>query len=279
MKKIFVPCGKIEATARGFWRNDNGKTYRDFIRYEFKNVLTPKILKSYCKEYRQEAIFYEAINEKTGRYNSGTCYYKDGKKDVFNRKLTYYADGIHEAIQAIKKIQARGLNCYTIEKDGKNRYIVFAWIKSEYKAIRQRKQKRIQRRNELIKKLIEDLADGLPINCRIQKNINSGGRYNAYENKVTISPQNIRYTRIYHGYGNENDYYKNRGNKINPYVLHNYKTLLRFIILHEIGHAQFRKKYYEYKNFTKWHFDIARREKYADVYALRQLKNRGLIKC
>ena len=278
MKKIFVPCEKRQADARGFWIDEkSGVTYRDFIRYEFKNVLTPKILKSYCKEYRQEAIFYEAINEKSGRYNSGTCYYKNGKKDVFNRKLTYYADGIHEAITAIKKIQARGLTCYTIEKDGKNRYIIFAWIKSEYKAKIQLKKKRILKRNLLLKKLIADLADGLPIQYRIQKNINSGGRYNAYHNKVTISPENIRHYRIKNGYGNNGDYYKNRGDKLNPLLLNNYKAFLRFIILHEIGHAKFTLKYGGFKNFTKWHFDIARREKYADVYALRQLKKRGVI--
>jgi hypothetical protein len=105
----------------------------------------------------------------------------------------------------------------------------------------------------------------------------SGGRYNAYSNKITISPENIRHVRIYSGYSNTHDYYKNRGDKINPYILRNYKTLLRFIILHEIGHAKFSQKYAGYKNFGKWHYDIARREKYADVYALRQLKKRGVI--
>jgi hypothetical protein len=278
MKKIFVPCKKNEAIARGFWKNPaDGVFYRDFIRYEIKEKLTDKILKSYCKEYMQEAIFYEAINAVTGRNNSGVCFYKNGKKDVFKKRLTRYADGVHEAIEAIRKFKNNGLTCYTIQKDGKNRFVIFAWIADVYKAKRQAKQKRILRRNNLLKHLIKSMADVLPLNVRIQKNINSGGRFNVYSNKVTINPEKIRRYRIKSGYSDAGDYYAGRGTKINPYILHNYKAFLRFVIWHEIGHAVYYKKYINFYHIEKW--TIARRERFADAYALRQLKkhfNKGI---
>jgi hypothetical protein len=93
-----------------------------------------------------------------------------------------------------------------------------------------------------------------------------------YSNKVTISPYNIRHYRIYAGYKNTGDYYINRGEKINPYILHNYKNCLRFIIWHEIGHAKFWKKYHTYRIFEAWTDGRKRHERFADAYALRQLK-------
>jgi hypothetical protein len=273
MKKIFLPCEKSEAIARGFWKNPaDGIFYRDFIRYVEAEKLTDKILKSYCIEYKQEAIFFEAINKASGRRNSGTCFYKNGKKDVYNKRLTRYADGIQEAIKAIKEFKNRNLNCYTIQKEGKNRFVIFAWIKDERKILKLKRQKRIAKRNILIKKLVKNLADGLPIKYRIQKNIQAGGRFNVYSNKVTISPYNIRHYRIKEGYGDICDYYKNRGQKLNPYVLNNYKICLRFIILHEIGHAYFWKKYISYKRFDIWQDNLARRELYADNFALRRIR-------
>jgi hypothetical protein len=276
--KIFLPCTKKEAIARGFWKNPaDGVFYRDFIRYTEADKVTPKILKSYCTEYKQEAIFYEVTNARSGRKTSGVCFYKNGKKDVFKKRLTRYADGVHEAIEAIRKFKNNGLTCYTIQKDGKNRFVIFAWIADVYKAKRQAKQKRILRRNKLLKKLIANLADGENIRYRIQKNINSGGRFNVYSNKVTINPEKIRRYRIKSGYSDVNDYYAGRGTKINPYILHNYKAFLRFVIWHEIGHAVYYKKYINFYHIEKW--TIARRERFADAYALRQLKkhfNKGI---
>lgn len=274
MKKIFIPCEKREATSRGFWKNPDGVFFRDFIRYELKEKLTNKILKEYCRTYKQEAIFFEAINNKSGRTNTGTCFFASGKKDVYNRKIKFYVSGINEAKKRIRELKNRGIEAYTIEKlSGKLEFVIFTWRNDT----RKNRQKRILRRNNLIKKLIANLADGEKIRYRIQKNIQSGGRYNLYSNKVTISPYNIRHYRIKDGYKGAGDYYINRGSKINPYILHNYKNCLRFIILHEIGHAKFCKKYIGYKNFDIWAGKQKRHERFADAYALRQLKKRGVI--
>ena len=270
MKKIFLPCKKAEREAIGLWNNSDGKTYKDFIRFEYAEKLTDKILKSYLVDYKQEAIFYESINNKTKKYNSGTCYYSKTKKDVFKIRRTRHLFGIHETIKFIKTLIKNGVSCYTIEKHGKNQFIVYTWKKESNRKIR------LLKRVKLIKKLSNRLYDlttksDIPLNISIKNGISRTNSYSKIlQNKIRITPDNIKYIRIKNGYND--GYYIGRKNKIDKYILNNYKKALRFVILHEIGHLYFYQKYYNRQKFASWHNRKNIVEKFCDCFAIRHLK-------
>jgi len=143
------------------------------------------------------------------------------------------------------------------------------------------KTKRILKRNKLIKDLFDNYKKiicyndaKIPCKIRISNNSHIGGRfyitYNPYTNNlkgsININPYIIRKIRIKKGYG-INSYYKNRGEKIDKYILGNYKKALRFVILHEFGHLNYYNKYGR-KGSKK---SLVRKELYADNFALRYL--------
>jgi hypothetical protein len=97
-------------------------------------------------------------------------------------------------------------------------------------------------------------------------------RYNRYNEivkfRVKFSPYILRKYRIKDGY--DNDYYKNRKEKIDRYILGNFKACYRFVILHELGHIHFYQKINNIEKINK--ISLARKERYADAFALRYLK-------
>lgn len=275
MKKIFIPTEKRNATSRGYWKNPDGKLYRDFLRFEIAEAVTVKRLKELCKEYRQEAIFYVSINNRTKKHNSATCFYASGKIEKFNRCIKRFCDTRQDLKDGIKSFLKRGYTCYTIEKITSGFYL-YTWIK------RPDKKKRIAKRNKLIKKLILKCKNvsgynfDIPLKIRIAKsqkgNFNRlymDWQYNPLYNIVTINPDTIKYNRIHAGF-TVDGYYKGRHEKINRYVLNNYKSALRFVILHEIGHAFFNCKYRNYKGISN--IPLKRKELYADNFAKRYIK-------
>lgn len=74
MIKVFIPRdrGKIKTNVRGFWRNDTGKTYYDYLSIEVKHwdlylnkysAIFKQYLKCILKDYNQEAVFYSQGNK------------------------------------------------------------------------------------------------------------------------------------------------------------------------------------------------------------------------
>src|SRR3990172_10168061 len=266
MYKIFIPTSKRQATSRGYWLSDSGKLCKDFIRYENVNTISNKYLDSLLKDYKQEAIFYEVINKASGNYNRGVCYYNKDKKDVSNKKRQIFCDSISELKEGIRKFKRQGINCYTIDRIKQDYYILFTWIK------RPDHKKRVIYRNKLVKKLFTHYVKKvnydniIPVKIRISKHY--GGNYNRpytswlnnnlIENHVIINPDVIRKRRIYEGYTIDG-YYKGRHLKLNPLVLHNNKRAIRFVILHELGHAYFNVKHIER---TKKSYTIERKERF-----------------
>ena len=130
MKKIFIPATKKDYNAKGFWIDpSSGKLYKDFITYRNAEAVTVKELKNLCKEYRQEAIFFEAINNKTGKKNSATCFYASGKIEKYNAVRTFLCYGVDELKNRIRKFKLQGVTCYTIEKIKSGVYRIFTWKK------------------------------------------------------------------------------------------------------------------------------------------------------
>ena len=64
MIKVFIPesKGKIKTSARGFWRNTEGKTFYDYLKIVNTYNLNTWILEDLKKKYKQEAIFYVRFN-------------------------------------------------------------------------------------------------------------------------------------------------------------------------------------------------------------------------
>lgn len=232
MYKIYLPTDKKTATARGYWKSDSGKVCKDYLRIIEADKVSNKILTAYCQEYKQEAIFYEVIGKRTGRKLRAVIFYNKDKKDVLNRKRQWICIDKAELREAIKRFKKADIVNYTIEKRPAGGYTLFTWYK-----IRDTKP-RIRRHKKLIRKLIENIChkfNKYP-NIDVRYDVFGGiaGKASRYRNKLFIYTRNVRERAIY-GYSNTS-YYKGRGDKINPYIQHNVKKTLRFIILHELAH-------------------------------------------
>lgn len=270
MYKIYLPTNKKSANIRGYWYNkDNKKSYKDFLTSIELPKISDKILKNYCKQYKQEAIFYEVISNRTGKLLSGVIWYNRTKKEVMKERRVYFVDTKRKLIDHIKKWKNLNTKNYTIEKKDKY-YILFHWYNI--------KNNRIRKRNKLLKKLvikiIDNLNDKINFNYEVRKtSIIKSKRHIAYfdpiTNKVYFNPSLIKKSLL--KFGIDDCYYKDRTKKINSYLIGNYKTCLRFTILHELGHSYFYKKYRGYKNFLKWWHTFSVCEKYADSFALRYI--------
>ena len=232
MYKIFIPTEKKQSIARGYWKSDSGKICRDYLRIVELEKISNKILTTYCQEYKQEAIFYEVISNKTGRKLRAVIYYNKNKKDILNVKRQWNCIDKKELREAIKRFKIADIINYTIEKRPLGGYILFTWYKIADK------KRRVRKHKKLVKKLIEKICrkfNQYPnINVRNDYYFGCAGKANRYENKIFIYPKNVR-TRAIEGYTNTS-YYEGRGDKINSYIQHSVKKTLRFIILHELGH-------------------------------------------
>jgi hypothetical protein len=280
MKKIFIPTDKKNRVAVGYWQNAEGLTFKDNLRFIELSSVTNKQLDGYKADYKQEAIFYVAINSRTGKQNRAYVYYGKNKKDIFNKRILRFCDTWTDLKKGIRDFKNRGIQNYTIEIEkgngkGKGYFRLYTWTKRN-----DTRKKRIAKRNELIKKLcrhyktITNYNYNTPLNFRIAWHY-CGGRakfyYNRYNNEIlkniiTINPYDVKNYSIKYGY--KDDYYKGRANKLNPLCKGNYKIALRFVILHEIGHSHFYCKYQQAKN----RYTTERQERFADAFALRYLK-------
>jgi len=94
MIKIFIPEAKRKSVknnlARGFWKNEAGKIYYDYLRLKnypllyrpgvFNNLYAIKKLSFLKTYYNQEAIFF-----KSG--NCGFIYYNDYKIEILKNRI------------------------------------------------------------------------------------------------------------------------------------------------------------------------------------------------
>jgi hypothetical protein len=82
MIKIFIPInkGRNKTDIRGFWLNDNGKLFYDYITILNlkKSAYILKQLETFRQYYNQEALFFTIKNK-------GYIYTKGNKIDVLNK--------------------------------------------------------------------------------------------------------------------------------------------------------------------------------------------------
>jgi len=121
MIKILIPENKSKEKSkiRGFWKNETGKIYYDYLSLKTGNI---KDLAIYKKEYKQECIFY-----KTGK--SAKIFWNKNKIETLKKcyicHLTKNKLGNGALIYNIKKWinEYNGITVY-IEK---SEYIIEAW--------------------------------------------------------------------------------------------------------------------------------------------------------
>ena len=84
MIKVFIPeiKGKVKSNVRGFWLNDKGKLFYDYLRIlDFSiplNGLNLNEIENIKRYHKQEAVFYTSNNK-------GYVYYSKDKIDVLNK--------------------------------------------------------------------------------------------------------------------------------------------------------------------------------------------------
>jgi hypothetical protein len=118
MIKVFIPAnkGKIKSSVRGFWRNDSGITYYDYLKIVNTSYIEPRQLEVLKKRYNQEAISFIDTS-----INCLKIYYSNNKIEVLPYRI--YAEilrhnlksEIKEALKIdLKLFYFRGITIYKI---------------------------------------------------------------------------------------------------------------------------------------------------------------------
>ena len=120
MIKILIPQdkSKTKTEARGFWHNDNGRVYYDYLTIQnYKDNNNGGLfthLESIKKFYRQEAIFY--VKDKIG-----FCYYGRDKITILPHRI--YKEVLRQDLKvAIKEALSKFSGC-TIYREAGRYYI------------------------------------------------------------------------------------------------------------------------------------------------------------
>ena len=123
MIKVFIPesKGKNKTAVRGFWRNEAGRTYYDYLSIEIRhwdlylnkyNLIFRQYLKCILKDYKQEAVFYS-------QGSKGFIY--NGKETII-LKHRIYKEVSRENLKAEIKEALRDYKGITIYQEGKRYY-------------------------------------------------------------------------------------------------------------------------------------------------------------
>lgn len=125
MIKILIPekKGKIKTNCRGFWKDEAGKIYYDYLKIENYNksienrelwICFKARIEAIKKEFNQEAIFY-SLN---GR---GYCYYSGDKIEVFKNRI--YKEVSRENLKASIKEALKNYSGITIYQEAGRYYL------------------------------------------------------------------------------------------------------------------------------------------------------------
>ena len=76
MIKVLIPekKGKIKSSVRGFWLNDKGILFYDYLRVIDMDFINSDILQDLKNKYKQEAIFYVKKSVTPVKNNGGYIY-------------------------------------------------------------------------------------------------------------------------------------------------------------------------------------------------------------
>ena len=118
MIKVFIPQskGKIKTSVRGFWRNEVGKTFYDYLKVEAGRFSDLEFLQW---KHKQEALFY--INGKIG------CIYNKGKVEILPHRIFKEVLKVNLKV-AIKEALTRFSGCTIYNKAGRYYIEVFTTI-------------------------------------------------------------------------------------------------------------------------------------------------------
>ena len=115
MIKVFIPVnkGKIKTDVRGFWRNDNGKVFYDYIRIkEFAEYPSYKVIEALRIKYNQEALAVAG--------DSLNLFYAN-RQEVLDNQKVYCKIGFKGLKDLIKKLLT-DYNGVTIYKETEGVY-------------------------------------------------------------------------------------------------------------------------------------------------------------
>ena len=240
--------------ARGFWINEAGKVYYDYIDRLLYSNLGKFSLEFLRKKFNQECLFYTQNGQ-------GKIFYTPSKIDVLNKQIKFKVMTTKELRPLLKKLlrQYKGLTVYDCKDLGRcYRYIIEVWTNDQ----------KIELRKKLIHKLVKNLTpDYIRQNINIKvidrDDISKGFSQMIYKNwqrkkyTLKIDVVSVYNDRVKNGFGN--GYYPGRQDKTS-FVLNNKRLALRFVILHEIGHIIGR-------------LNNSNTELFADDYAITELES------
>jgi len=118
MIKVFIPeiKGRVKTSVRGFWRNDSGKVFYDYLKIVNSFILNTYVLEDLRQKYNQEALFII-------QNNIGYCYnFKNtllNKIDVLNNRI--YKEVLRANLKTEIKEALKVYGGVTIYKEG-NKY-------------------------------------------------------------------------------------------------------------------------------------------------------------
>lgn len=107
MVKVYVPKvkGKAKTSARGYWRNNKGKLYYDYIEVVNASIFNGDIVEDLKVKHKQEALFYIKDNQ-------GHIYYSKDNIEVLPQKVASRLYKYHKSIKCIKDLINNYLKCY-----------------------------------------------------------------------------------------------------------------------------------------------------------------------
>jgi len=117
MIKVFIPAikGKIKTSIRGFWQNDSGTVYYDYLKVINTYNLNTWILEDLKKKYNQEALFYT-------RFNCGYIY-NGLNKDTAILPHRIYKEVLRQDLKTTIKEALRQYQGCTVYQEGEKYYI------------------------------------------------------------------------------------------------------------------------------------------------------------
>jgi hypothetical protein len=131
MIKVFIPTtrGKIKTNVRGFWLNDNGKLFYDYIKIinynqSIKGFYYSNLLHNYLdvikRGYNQEALFY---TDEAGR---GIVYQsKDSQEVLSNSKVITHLG--FKGLKDLIKTTLKDYNGVTVYQEARGVYTIEAY--------------------------------------------------------------------------------------------------------------------------------------------------------
>lgn len=115
MYTVFIPKekGRYKTNVRGFWKNDSGKIFYDYMTMKYFGYIEKRQLEKIKEEYNQEAIFL-----KDSSTDTAWIYHNRDKSDMLRHRRIFQKVGFFGLKKLIKELLNKysGLTVYETTK-------------------------------------------------------------------------------------------------------------------------------------------------------------------